>query len=70
MLTQTKLALAVTVLLGTMPAALAGRVIPCSLDGVNPSLHHRIFRHPAIAREYGFFKSPGGIWLVQSNCHR
>jgi hypothetical protein len=70
MLTKTKLALAVAILLGSAPVALAGRVIPCSLEGVNPYLHHRIFRRPAVAREYGFFKSPEGIWLVQSDCHR
>jgi len=71
MLTWTKIALAAAVILGTASAALGkGFVMPCSLDGVNPQRHHRIFRHLEIAREYGFVESAGGVWHVQPGCHR
>jgi hypothetical protein len=46
----------------------AGSVTPCSLAGVNPVYHPYIFGNPAIARSYGFVRSPDGSWHVQSNC--
>jgi hypothetical protein len=67
MWTKTKLVLAAAIILGAASPALAGWVVPCSLDGVNPYRHHRIFRHPAIASDYG---SPDGAWLVHPGCHR
>jgi hypothetical protein len=70
MSTKSKIALAATIMLGTASAAFAGHVMPCSLDGVNPYRHHRIFRHPEVAREYGFVRSTGDTWLVVPNCHR
>ncbi|HEY4405186.1 MAG TPA: hypothetical protein VGN55_11135 [Xanthobacteraceae bacterium] len=68
--TKLKIALAAAILLGTASAAAGGRVMPCSLDGVNPHRHHKIFRHPAVAGEYGFVRSAGDTWLVEPNCHR
>jgi hypothetical protein len=65
-----KMALAAAIFLGTASAAVGGRVMPCSLDGVNPYRHHKIFRHPAIARDYGFVRSTNDTWLVEPNCHR
>jgi hypothetical protein len=67
----TKIALAAAIILGTAFTALGkGFVLRCSLDGVNPQRHHRIFRHLEIAREYGFVESVGGVWYVQAGCHR
>jgi hypothetical protein len=71
MSTWTKIALAAAIIFGTASAAPGkGFVMPCSLDGVNPQRHHRIFRHLEIARAYGFVESAGGIWYVQAGCHR
>jgi hypothetical protein len=79
MSTKTNIALAAALILGTASAALAGSdntedrggfVIPCSLDGVNPVYHHRIFGDPAVAREYGFVRSRDGGWQVERNCVR
>jgi len=72
MLTQTKIALAVALLLlGTAPSALAkgranpgGSVRPCSLDGVNPVYHPQIFGNAAAASAYGFVQSPEHTWHV------
>ena len=47
-----------------------GAVTPCSLDGVNPAYHAKIFGNPAVARSYGFVKAPDGSWHVLPNCHR
>jgi hypothetical protein len=70
MLTKTKLALAAILILGAASPAFAGWLVPCSLDGVNPHRHHRIFRHPGIAWDYGFVRSLDGTWLVRPGCHR
>jgi hypothetical protein len=69
MSTKLEIALAATIFLGTASAAFGGRVMPCSLDGVNPYRHHKIFRHPDVAREYGFVRS-ANVWLVEPKCHR
>jgi len=47
-----------------------GAVIPCSLDGVNPAHHPHIFGNPAVARSYGFVKSPDGTWHVVPGCRQ
>jgi len=74
MLTKTKIALAIALILGTASAALAsdsgendmgGYVLPGSLDGVNPVYHPGIFGNPAVARSYGFVKSRDGSWHVR-----
>ena len=74
MLIKTTIAFATALILGTACAALAGSentenrggfVIPCSLDGVNPVYHPRIFGDPAVAREYGFVKSRDSSWQVE-----
>ena len=52
------------------PSQCGGFVIPCSLVGVNPVYHPRIFGAPAVAREYGFVKSRDGSWQVARNCVR
>ena len=79
MLTKTKIVVAATLILSTASATLAGQddrndrggfVIPCSLDGVNPVYHPRIFGDPAVAREYGFVKSRDNSWQVEKNCIR
>jgi hypothetical protein len=80
MLTRTKIALSVVLILSAASAALAGSdrneddiggfVIPCSLVGVNPAYHPRIFGDPAVARGYGFVKSRDGSWQVERNCAR
>jgi hypothetical protein len=82
---RTFVALAVTTALGILGAAPAagnedrpdrgddrgGAVVACSLDGVNPARHPKIFGNPAVAaREYGFVKSRDGTWHVEPNCHR
>ena len=43
MLTKIKLALVAALMLGTASAALAGSVMPGSMDGVNPAYHPRWF---------------------------
>jgi hypothetical protein len=70
MLTKTKIALVLALILGTASAALAdqsddrgGSVMPGSLDGVNPAYHPGIFRNPATARAYGFVPTSHG-WAV------
>jgi hypothetical protein len=46
-----------------------GFVKPCSLVGVNPAYHPKIFENAAIAaRDYGFVQSRDGAWRVQDNC--
>ena len=81
MLSKAKIALSAALILSAVSAALAGGsdrneddfggfVIPCSLVGVNPAYHPRIFRDPASAREYGFVKSRDNGWQVEKNCVR
>jgi len=52
------------------PSQCGGFVLPCSLDGVNPVHHPKIFGNPAVARSYGFVRSRDGTWYVVPNCHR
>ena len=47
-----------------------GGVVPCSLDGVNPVYHPDIFGNSAVARSYGFVRSPNGTWQVAAICRR
>jgi hypothetical protein len=47
-----------------------GFVMPCSLDGVNPTYHPDIFGSAAAARSYGFVRSGDGAWHVMPNCRR
>jgi hypothetical protein len=47
-----------------------GTVVPCSLEGTNPAYHPEIFGNPAVARSYGFVRSPNGTWQVAPGCHR
>jgi hypothetical protein len=73
-------ALAVTAALGILGTASAaagsdrdrGRepyVVPCSLDGVNPVYHPRIFGNPAFAKAYyGFVQGRDHTWHVMPNC--
>jgi hypothetical protein len=77
-------ALAVTTALGILGATSAsagsdrdrdrGReacVVPCSLDGVNPVYHPRIFGNPAFAKEhYGFVQGADHTWHVMPNCKK
>jgi hypothetical protein len=80
MLIKTKIAFAAALILGTASVALAGGadnsddrggfVMPCSLVGVNPVYHPRIFGDPAVARQYGFVKSRDSSWQVEKNCAR
>jgi hypothetical protein len=81
MLTKITAAIATALILSAASAALAwgsdrddndfgGYVIACSLDGVNPVYHPRIFGDPTVAREYGFVKSRNGSWQVEKNCVR
>jgi hypothetical protein len=74
--------LAITValrFLSTAPAAAGsdhdrGResyVVPCSLDGVNPVYHPRIFRNPAFAEaDYGFVEGRDHTLHVEPNCKK
>jgi hypothetical protein len=52
------------------PSQCGGFVLPCSLDGVNPVYHPKIFGNPAAAAAYGFVRSRDGAWYVRPNCHR
>ena len=79
MLIKTKIVFAAVLILGTASATLAGQddrndrggfVMPCSLVGVNPVYHPRIFGDPAVAREYGFVKSRDSSWQGEKNCVR
>ena len=46
-------------------------VVPCSLDGVNPVYHPRIFGNPAFAKaRYGFVQGPDHTWHVIPNCRK
>jgi hypothetical protein len=46
-------------------------VVPCSLDGVNPVYHPRIFGNPAFAKDYyGFVQGRDHTWRVMPNCVR
>jgi hypothetical protein len=47
-----------------------GSVVPCDLSGVNPVHHPEIFGNPAVARQFGFVRSPDGAWHVQDSCLR
>jgi hypothetical protein len=47
-----------------------GAVTPCSLDGINPAYHPKVFGNPAVARAYGFVKAPDGTWHVLPTCRR
>jgi hypothetical protein len=74
--------LAVTITLGFLDAVPAtagsdhdrGRgsyVVPCSLDGVNPVFHPRIFGNPAFAKAYyGFVQGRDRSWHVEPNCRK
>lgn len=74
------IALAVTIsFIGAGPAAVGsdrnrGRepyVVPCSLDGVNPVDHPRIFGNPAFAKaRYGFVQGRDHTWRVEPNCKK
>jgi hypothetical protein len=47
------------------------RVVPCSLDGVNPVYHPSIFGNPAFAKaRYGFVRGRDGSWHVEPNCRK
>jgi hypothetical protein len=74
MFTNTKIAVAAALILGTASAALAGSdnteerggyVVPGSLVGVNPVYHPDIFGNAATARSYGFVQSADHTWHVQ-----
>jgi hypothetical protein len=52
------------------PSQCGGFVVPCSLDGVNPVYHPKIFGNPAVAYAYGFVRSRDGAWQVRPNCRR
>jgi hypothetical protein len=65
MFTNTKIALAAALVLGSASAALAndndetgGYVLPGSMDGVNPAYHSDIFGNTGTAKAYGFAASP------------
>ena len=45
-----------------------GFVQPCSLAGINPAHHPKIFGNPAVAATYGFVRSPDGAWQVRPGC--
>ena len=46
-------------------------VVPCSLDGVNPVYHPRIFGNPAFAKDrYGFVQGTDHTWHVMPNCKK
>ena len=45
-----------------------GAVVPCSLDGINPTYHPAIFGNPAVAASYGFVRSADGTWRVRPGC--
>ena len=47
-----------------------GKVVPCSLDGINPIYHRQIFGDPAVARSYGFVQGPDHVWRVASDCRK
>ena len=47
------------------------RVTPCSLVGVNPVYHPRIFGDPAFAKAYyGFVQGRDRTWHVMPNCRK
>jgi hypothetical protein len=65
--------------LGVAPAAAGSdheggrepRVVPCSLDGVNPVYHPRIFGNPTFAKAYyGFVQGRDHAWYVEPNCRK
>jgi hypothetical protein len=65
--------------LGAAPAAAGadhdrGRdwyVVSCSLDGVNPDYHPRIFGNPAFAKAYyGFVQGRDHTWHVEPSCKK
>jgi hypothetical protein len=76
-------ALTVTTALGVLGAASAmamrddserhedaGAVTRCSLDGVNPVYHPKIFGNPSVAKSYGFERSRDGAWHVVPGCRQ
>jgi hypothetical protein len=75
------IALAITTALGILgTASVAGSdrergrdscVVPCSLDGVNPVYHPRIFGNSSFAKDhYGFVQGPDHTWHVIPNCRK
>jgi hypothetical protein len=74
MLTKAGCVITTIMLIGAVPAALAGDqteerggyVMPGSLDGVNPVYHPGIFGNPAVAKAYGFVQYPDHTWHVRS----
>jgi len=70
MLTKTKIALAMALVLATVSGAMArgsyGSVMPGSLDGINPADHARIFDHSGNVRSYGFVKTQNGWTVAQA----
>lgn len=74
--------LAVTITASVLGAAPAGAgterdhgrgryLVPCSLDGVNPVDHPRIFGNPAFAKSYyGFVQGRDRTWHVEPNCRK
>jgi hypothetical protein len=66
-------------ILGTASAAASDRndrgrescVVPCSLDGVNPVYHPRIFGDPAFAKHYyGFVQGRDHTWHLIPDCKK
>jgi hypothetical protein len=47
-----------------------GFVQPCSLDGINPAHHPKIFGNLGTAASYGFVRSADGSWHVRPGCRR
>jgi hypothetical protein len=45
-----------------------GFVQRCSLVGINPAHHPKIFGNPAVAATYGFVRSANGAWQVRPGC--
>jgi hypothetical protein len=74
MYNKSMIALSIAVVIGSASATLAsdhedqsgGFVMPCSLDGVNPVYHPRIFGNPAIATSYGFVEGRDHSWQCET----
>jgi hypothetical protein len=75
MLTKTKIVLAAALMLGTASAALAGSVMPGSMDGVNPGYHPRWFpEYGRVMREYdranaAIYSGVGGYYPSASSAY-
>jgi hypothetical protein len=54
----------------TSRAQLRGSVERCSLSGVNPADHPKVFGNPATARSYGFVQVNGTWHVSRSLCGR